>query len=244
LLVIIIAVAGLAIGREAAHGRIVEQVAALIGREGAEAVGQMVAQASEPASGIIATLSGMFAIFLGATGVFGELQSGLNQIWDVPPSRRGMRGMLKHRLTSFSLVLGMGFLLLVSLIVSAVVTAVNTWLLAYLPALGIILRLAQVVVSIGVVTLLFAMIFRFLPDVRIEWSDVWTGAAATAVLFTVGQIAIGFYLGRSAVASVYGAAGSLVLILVWVYYSSQILFFGAEFTQVYARRHGSHSPSA
>jgi len=239
LLIIIIAIGGVLFGREAAQGRIMDQVGGLIGPQGAAAITAMIEQASQPASGIFASTMSIAAMILGATGVFGELQSGLNEIWRVPPTSTGWRGLLKHRLTSFTLVLGLGFLLLVSLVIGALLSALDTWFAMHLPILQVFLYLVHVVVSFTVVTVLFAMIFKMLPDAKITWGDVAVGATTTSLLFTVGQFAIGLYLGRSTVGSVYGAAGSLVVILVWVYYSSQILFFGAEFTHVYACRFGS-----
>ncbi len=240
LLIVVIAIGGLVFGREAAQGQIIGQISGLIGREGAQAVSAMIAKASRPASGLLASAASLAAILLGATGVFGELQSGLNAIWDVRPQSGGWRGMVRRRLTSFGIIMGMGFLLLVSLVIGAVLSALDTWFAAHVPVLQVILEALHVIVSFAVVTLLFAMIFKVLPDVRITWGDVAVGATVTALLFTIGQLLIGLYLGRTTIGSVYGAAGSLVVILVWVYYSSQILFFGAEFTQVYARRHGSH----
>ncbi len=239
LLMVIIAIGGFFFGHQVAQGRIMDQVGGLVGPQGAAAITAMIEQASRPAEGLFASAVSIGAILLGATGVFGELQSGLNEIWDVPPRSKGWRGILKHRLTSFTLVLGLGFLLLVSLVIGALVSALDTWFALHVPIAQVLFEALHFVVSFTVTTLLFAMIFKMLPDVSITWGDVAVGATATALLFTVGQLAIGLYIGRSTVGSVYGAAGSLVVILVWVYYSSQILFFGAEFTHVYACRFGS-----
>ena len=235
-LIIVIAVAGLAFGREAAEGRIVAQIQGLIGPEGGQAVAALLAEAGRrPGAGLVATLTGLATMLLGASAVFAELRSGLNEIWGVPPQPGGtLVRLVRARFKSFTLVLGIGFLLLVSLIVSAAVAALTAWL-------GAGATLIQAALSFAMSTALFAMIFKLLPDVRIAWQDVWVGAAATALFFTIGQALIGLYLGHSTVRSVYGAAGSLVLILLWVYYSAQVFFVGAEFTQVYANRFGSRS---
>jgi len=239
-LIVVIAVAGLMLGREAAQGRIIDQVQGLIGREGAEAVSALIVQASRPASSTLATVLGTLAILLGATAVFSELQSGLNKIWKVPaPPGWGVVFRLRARFRSFALVLGIGFLLMVSLVLGAVITAVGEWVTGFVPALKVALAGVHFGLSFVMTAILFAMIFKLLPDTWIAWSDVWIGAAATSLFFTLGQAAIAIYLGQSTIGSVYGAAGSLVVILVWVYYSSQVLFFGAEFTQIYACRFGS-----
>ena len=177
----------------------------------------------------------------GATGAFAQLQDALNTIWGVVPKPgRGVLGILQDRLFSFMLVIGIGFLLLVSLVLSAALAALGKFFGYLLPVPEAILHIVNFVLSFGVITLLFAMMYKILPDVKIGWSDVWIGAAMTALLFSVGKFLIGLYLGKSGVASAYGAAGSLVVILLWVYYSSQILLFGAEFTFVYANKYGSH----
>jgi membrane protein len=240
LLIIFIAIAGLAFGREAAQGRIVAQIQGLIGAEGATAVQTLIEAARKPTSGIIATIIGVGTLLLGATGVVGELQDALNTIWEVPPRPwRGVLSVIKDRFVSFTMMLGIGFLLLVSLIVSAAVAAMDKFWADLMPGFELALHALNFLISFGVITLLLAMIYRILPDVEIAWSDVWIGAAATSLLFTIGKFLIGLYLGKTSLASAYGAAGSLVIILVWVYYSTQILFFGAEFTQVYANRYGS-----
>ncbi len=240
-LVIVIAVAGLVFGADAARGTIVEQIRMLVGTEGAEAVAVLLAQASQPRSGVLATVIGIAAILLGATAVFAELQSGLNEIWKVPPSAGGaFRRIARARLRSFTLVVGIGFLLLVSLVVSAFAASMDAWLSEAPAAWRQALATAQIIVSFGMSAVLFAMIFKVLPEVPIAWSDVAIGALVTAVLFNAGQAAIGLYLGRSTIGSIYGAAGSLVVILVWVFYSSQVVLLGAEFTHVYACTYGSH----
>ncbi len=242
LLLIVIAVAGLVWDREAVQGQLVGQIDQLVGRQGAEAIQGMVANAAKQGdkSGILATIVAGVTVLFGATGLFAQLQSSLNKIWNVEakPSR-GIVGFLMTRVLSFGMILGIGFLLLVSLVVSAGLTAVNSYMSGLLPGAETLFLALNFVVSLAVITLLFAMMFRFLPDVKIAWRDVWVGAAVTAVLFTIGKFLIGLYLGHSSAASVFGAAGSLVILLLWIYYSTQILFFGAEFTQVYARRYGS-----
>ncbi|HBY97286.1 MAG TPA: ribonuclease BN [Chloroflexi bacterium] len=240
LLIVVIAIAGVVFGQEAARGQIVAQAQGLIGRSGAQAVQTIIQNARQPTSGIVATSIGIVTLLLGASGVFGQLQDALNTIWEVMPKPgRGLMGAITDRFVSFTMVLGIGFLLLVSLVLSAVLTGLATFFGDVLPIPGFVLQIVDFVVSFAVITLLFAMIYKVLPDVEIAWGDVWIGAAMTSLLFTIGKFLIGLYLGRSAVTSTYGAAGSLVVILLWVYYSAQILFFGAEFTQVHARRYGS-----
>ena len=241
LLVLVIAVAGLALGRAAAQGEIVAQIGHLMGPEGARAIEEMIVRASAPASGITASVVSVATMILGASGVFGQLQSSLNQIFGaVPRPKRGwLQGVILQRLSHFGMIVAIGFLLLVSLVLSAVVAALHDMLQTHVPQLAAVLPTLNFVLSLVVVTGLFAMIYKVLPDVRLAWRDVWLGAVVTALLFTVGKSVIGFWLGRAGTTSVYGAAGSLVLVLLWIYYSSQILFLGAEFTEVYSRRYGS-----
>jgi membrane protein len=243
LLIIAIAIAAWAFNQEqaAVRGQILGQIQGLVGEQGGKAIQDMLAgAASKPATGLFATVAGLVTLVFGAIGVFGQLQDALNTIWEVAPKPgRSWMDMIKDRLAPFTMVLGIAFLLLVSLVVSAVLAAVSTFLGGMLPDLAIVGQVISFVVSFGVITLLFAMIYKLLPDVKIAWSDVWIGAAVTALLFTIGRLLIGLYLGRSSTASTYGAAGSLVIVLIWVYYSAQILFLGAEFTQVYAKAYGS-----
>lgn len=244
LLVLAIAVAGLVFGRAAAQGEIVTQIQGVLGPSGAELIESMIEKASEPASGVVATVISLLTMFFGASGVFGQLQGSLNQIWGADTQRRkGVKGQLQRRAASFSMILGIGFLLLVSLALSATISGLHQFIDEYLTVPAELLSLTNLTVSFLIVTALFAMIFKLLPDARIEWRDVWLGAAVTALLFTLGKSLIGIYLGRAGVTSVYGAAGSLVLVLLWVYYSSQLLFLGAEFTEVYSRRYGSRKPA-
>jgi membrane protein len=240
LLVIVIAIAALAFGRQAAEGEILQQVESVLGAQGAETVRGMIERASRPSAGILAAVGGLVTMVIGASGVFAQLQAALNEIWNVPPKpRRGILVMLKERVASFSIIVVIGFLLLVSLVLSAALSALHGYVGSLFSGATFVMELLNFAVSFGVVTLLFAMIFKILPDADIRWSDVWIGAAFTAFLFAVGKLAIGLYLGNTTAGSVYGAASSLVIILLWIYYSSQLLFFGAEFTQVYARRYGS-----
>jgi membrane protein len=240
LLIIAIAVAGLVFGEQAASGQLDAQIREFVGEEGAGAVKEMLANAQKPGGGILATVVGVVTLLIAATGVFGQLQDSMNTIWEVEPKPgRGIWGLIKDRFLSFSMVFGIGFLLLVSLILSSVLSALGGAFEQVLPVPAALLQGVELLVSFTVITLLFAMIYRFLPDVEIAWGDVWVGSVLTALLFTVGKFAIGLYLGRSSYGSAYGAAGSLVVLLVWIYYSSQILFFGAEFTKAYANQKGS-----
>lgn len=239
LLLVVIGVAGLVWGREAVQGQLVSQLQGLVGEQGGQAIQTMIANAGKHGSGVIATIVGVVTILFGATGVFVQLQTSLDRIWNVEPKPGGgIWGFVKTRILSLGMVLGIGFLLLVSLVVTTAVSAIGTWATNLLPGAKVLLEGTTFVLSFALITLLFAMIFKVLPDARIGWRDVWIGAAATALLFTLGKFLIGLYLAKSSVASTYGAAGSLVIVLLWIYYSSQILFLGAEFTQVYASHYG------
>ncbi|MGZ5038931.1 MAG: YihY/virulence factor BrkB family protein [Usitatibacter sp.] len=239
LLIIVIAVAGIVFGDAAASGALFAQLRGMLGDKGAAVAQRLVASASEPRTSFVATLTGLVTLVLGATTVLAELQSALNRIWRAPPVKKGVWTMLRSRFLSVSLILVIGFLLLVSLAASAAMAAMGQWSEPYFGRMRFLFEAANVTVSLAMVTVLFAMIYKILPRVRIGWRDVWVGAAVTAVLFTLGKSLIGLYLGRSAVASGFGAAGSVVVLLVWVYYSAQIFLFGAEFTAVYAHRIGS-----
>jgi len=240
LLILLISIAGFALGKEAAQGRISAQIQGLIGQQSAQAIEGIIANANKPTTGVLASVAAIITLILGASGVFGALQDGLNTIWEVEPRPgRGIIGIIKDRFLSLTMVLGVGFLLMVSLVVSAALTALGDLMGGLLPLPAFVLQALNLIVSFAVITLLFALIYKFLPDVEIRWKDVWIGAAITSLLFSIGKFLIGLYLGRSSVGSAYGAAGSLVVILIWVYYSAQILFFGAEVTQVYADTFGS-----
>lgn len=244
LLVIAIAIAGLVFGEEAARGQVVEQMGGLVGKQGAEAIQTMIANARKPESGIIAAVIGVASLLFAATGVFGELHDAMNTIWEVQPKPGGgVMGFIKDRFLSFTMVLGIAFLLLVSLVLTTALAATGKYLSSLVP-FAAVMQVLNFVISFAVITLLFAMMFKLLPDVKIGWSDVWIGAVITGLLFTLGKLLIGLYLGHSSIGSAYGAAGSFVVLLVWVYYSSQILFFGAEFTQVYADKYGSRIVAA
>ena len=240
LLVVALGIAGLAFGEDAARGQIFGPLQSLLGAKSADAVQNAVAAASIKSSGLFATVTGLATLLIGASAVFAELQDALNTIWDVkPPPSAGLWDAIRKRLLSASMVAVIGFLLLVSLAVSAMLNAIGAYMGGVLPVSAFVLEMVNFLVSFGVITLLFAAIYKVLPDIDIKWNDVWIGAIATAALFTVGKTAIGLYIGQAALDSTYGAAGSLLVVLVWVYYSSLILFFGAEFTHVYARRRGS-----
>ncbi len=240
LLIIVIAMAGLAFGQQAARDQIIRQVQGLVGAQSAQLIETMLANAYHPGTNIILTIVGFATLLLGAIGLFGQLQDSLNTIWNVPPkAHSGLRGMIRDRLLSFALLLSTGFLLLVSLVISAALQGVATFFNNALPLPVSMLEILNTVFSFVVITLLFAMIFKFLPDISIPWSDVWIGSAVTALLFTLGKFLIGLYLGRSTVSLTYGAAGGLVILLLWIYYSAQILFLGAEFTKVYSDEYGS-----
>ena len=240
LLLIVISVAGLVFGRDAAHGEIFAQLQGLMGNDAAKAVEGLIASVSSPSKGILSMLIGVAVALIGATTVFAELQDALDRIWRAPARKTsGVWGLLRARVLSFGLILGVGFLLIASLVVSAGLSALGKW---WAPIFGGWEVLAQVVnfaVSFGLVTVVFAMIYKIMPRVHIQWQDVWIGAGVTALLFTVGKFAIGLYIGRSGVASGFGAAASLVVLLLWVYYSAQIFLLGAEFTWVYAHTFGS-----
>ena len=239
ILLVATAIAGMVFGAEAVRGEIVGQLDHLVGREGARAVQSLLEGASHRRAGILATLVGGITFLVAATGAFLELQVALNTIWRVKPRPSGhVRAFVINRLRSFGLVVAIGFLLLVSLSVTAALAALNTWLFDLSPSSSSLWKAASTLVSLVVTTGLFALLFRFLPDVRLRWRDVTAGAGVTAVLFTLGQQVIGFYFGQSDIATSYGAAGSMMVLLLWVYYSCQILLFGAEFTRVYVKSRG------
>jgi membrane protein len=239
IVLVAISVAGLAFGREAVQGRVVEEIRGLVGESGAEVIQSVIQNASEPGTSALSLVIGILLLLVGASTVFVQLQDALNQIWSVEakPKRNAVWSFVKDRLLSAAMVLGIGFLLLVSLLVNAGLSAWSGWVASRGSAeFPILMQILNIVVSFGVITLLFAMIFRFLPDVRLAWRDVWFGAMVTAALFGGGKYAIGLYLGRASIGSAYGAAGSVVVLLVWVYYAALILFIGAEITRIRASR--------
>jgi membrane protein len=239
LLVIVLAIAGLAFGQDpAVRQKLVDQLQGLVGPEGGEAIKAMVEHASRPGSSIPAMVIGAVVLLVGASGVFAELQDSLNTIWGVEPRPgRGILGTIRDRFLSLAMVFGTGFLLLLTLVLNTALAALTRF--AGLAGVAVVGQVVNFVVTFVVVTLLFAMIYKFLTSVKIAWRDVWIGAAVTAFLFTVGTLLIGLYLAHAGVGSAYGAAGSVVVLVVWVYSSAQVLFLGAEFTKVYANRFGS-----
>ena len=243
LLVIVIAVAGAVFGREVAQEQIVAQVSGLVGQNGGLAVKAMLASASDTDKGLVAGVISAVVLLVGATTVFAELQSALDRIWHVPERAKpsGLWAVLRARLLSFGLILGLAFLLIVSLIVSAALAAFDGWIGGLLPGWELLLQGLNALVSFAIITLLFAMIFKLMPTTPIAWRDVWIGAIVTAVLFELGKLLIGLYLGKSGFSESFAAAGSLVVLVAWVYYAAQIFLLGAEFTKVYADAHGSLS---
>ncbi len=240
LLVVVLGVAGLVFGRAVAQEQFVEQIQALVGSLAADAVRDLLDKINQPETSVIAISVGIATFLIGAWWVFRDLQDSLNTIWGVKPvPGRNWLTRIRDRVLSFTMMLGINFLLLVSLIVSAALAAAGAYLRGLFSDVEPVLQVLNFLISFSVITLLFAMMYKIIPDVKLAWGDVWIGAAVTSLLYTFGKFVIGLYLGTSTLASAYGAAGSLVVILVWVYYSAQILFLGAEFTKVYARRYGT-----
>jgi len=238
LVIVVIGIAGVVFGAEAARQGLLTQIKGLVGSEGAQMVGTMISHASSPRSDVVTGLVGLLTLLFGASGVFVELHESLNKVWEVRSKPgQGFWAMLRERFLSFGMVLVIGFLLLVSLLLSAALAGIGKLFGHGLPAL--VLQGIDFIMSVVVITLLFAAIYRFLPSERLPWGDLWVGSFGTSILFVVGKFLLGFYLGRANVGSAYGAAGSLIVLLVWIYYAAQLFFFGAEFTQSYARKHGS-----
>ena len=244
LLLIAISIAGLVFGEDAARGQVYGELRGLMGEQGAAAVEALLKNVNQPAQGILATAIGVVTLLIGAMTVFGELQNALDRIWraPAPPGGSGLLQLLRGRLLSFAMVFGIGFLVLVSLLASAALAALGKWWAPMFGGWSVLANAVDLVLGFAVVTAAFAMIYKVVPRVRIEWRDVWVGAAVTALLFTLGRFAIGFYLGRATFASGFGAAASLVVLLVWMYYSAQIFLLGAEFTWIYAHAFGSLCP--
>jgi membrane protein len=239
LLVIAVAVAGFFFGTDAARGKVASELGGIVGGDAAQSIQAVIASAESPAEGVFSTLVGIVTLFFGASGVFRELQASLNTVWEVKPKPGlGLWGEVRSRVFSFTMVLSVAFLLLVSLILSSLLSAVGTFVAGLLPGGETLWQLVNLLISGVIVALMFAMIFKYIPDVEIKWRDVWSGAVVTAILFTIGKFALGLYLGKAAVGSAYGAAGSVIALVVWVYYATQIFLLGAEFTQVRARRNG------
>jgi membrane protein len=241
LLIIVIAIAGLVFGHDAAQGAIVAQLRGLIGKQSAEILQSMIQSASQKTTGVLATVIGVGTLLVTSTGAFAEIQSALNAIWKASPSV-GFSALIRSRLMSIGLVFTLGFLMLVSLVVSAALTALGDYLSGLFPGAGFLMSLLNWTISLLLISALFAAIYKILPDTPIAWRDVAVGSVATAILFTVGKSLIGLYIGSTSVASSYGAAGALLIIILWIYYSAQIFLIGAEYTRAYAETHGSHSP--
>jgi membrane protein len=241
MLLIVIAVAGLVFGQEAARGALFGQLHGLMGADAAQAVESLLASMSKPSQGIAATSIGVAVLLVGATSVFGELQDALDRIWRVAdrPRPGGVWGLLRSRLLSFGLILGIAFLLMVSLVVSAAVAALGKWWSPFFGDWEVLAQSLTVVFDLVATTVAFAMIYKLMPRADVRWHDVWIGAGVTAALFSLGRLLISLYIGKSGVASGYGTAGSLVVVFLWVYYSAQIFLLGAEFTWAYATTYGS-----
>ena len=239
ILLIVIAISGQIFGHDVARAQVVAQMESLVGEEGAKVTQTMLANAWQESSGFVPAVIGIVTLLVGATGVFAQLQDALNDVWGLKPKASiGLWGLLKDRVLSFAMICGLGFLLLVSLAVNAALTALGDYLGGYLPNWSLVLQIFNALLSFFITFALFAMIFKLLPEARIALSDVWIGAGVTTVMFMLGKFVIGLYLGRGAVGSSYGAAGSFVVLLLWIYYSTQIVLFGAELTQLYANRFG------
>jgi membrane protein len=239
LLLLVVSIAGLAFGRAAAEGRILDEMVGIVGADAAKVIQEALAKTSKPSDGVVGVVISVVVLLVGATGVMVELQDALNTVWKVVPKpNRGIRGFIRNRLLSIAMILSLGFLLLVSLVVSAVLSALTGWLRGVIGDWVVLGWVVDIAISGGSVTLIIALIYKILPEARIAWHDVWVGAFATAVLFLLGKYLIGLYIGRASVGSVFGAAGSLAVLLVWIYYSAQLVLLGAEFTRVYANRFG------
>lgn len=240
LIILTLVILGLFFQSDVAESHIMAQITSMVGEDGASVFQDIMQNASRPSGLTAAAIIGIATLLFGASGVFGALQDAMNTVWGVAPKPgRGLWGMIESRFLSFTMVLGLGFLLLVSLVLSAALGAMSEFVSSYFEEYVIIGQILNFLISFGFITLLFAMIFKILPDVEIAWGDVWIGAIVTSLLFTVGKFLIGLYLGQQSFGSTYGAAGSILIVLLWIYYSAQILLLGAEFTQVYARRFGS-----
>jgi len=239
LLIVLVAMAGVIFGDAAARGEVANQIRGMVGDQGAQAVQSILAEHRSTEKGVLMTVLGIATLLLGATGVFAELQGALDTIWEIKGTASGISRTVRDRLSAFLIVCGMALFLVASLAVSAILSAMSGWLPGEQAVTARLLQLGNQLISFAVAAAFFAIIFKVLPHARHAWSDVWTGAILTAVLFTLGKFLIELYLGKAAPGSAYGAAGSFVVLLVWIYYSSQILLFGAEFTQVYATLHGT-----
>ncbi len=245
LLLIVISIAGLVFGAEAARGEIFGQLHNLMGAEAAKAIEGLLVSVNKPAQSVLATITGVVVLLVGATSVFGELQDALDRIWRAPAkaTSSGVWSLVRSRLLSFGMIFGIAFLLMVSLVISAAMAALGKWWGGMLGGWEVLAEVANAVAAFGLTTVIFAFIYKFMPRVKVDWRDVWLGATVTALLFTVGKTLIGLYIGRSGATSAFGAAGSFIVVLIWVYYSSQVFLMGAEFTWVYANTFGSMRPA-
>ncbi len=239
LLLVVISVAGLAFGRAAAQGDVVASLRSLVGDAGAQSIQEAIVHANDSGHTLLANIVGILALLFAASGVFGELKSSLNVVWDVTPKPGSFWLTIKQRFLSLTMVLGTGFLLLVSLILSAALSAIISRFHDRIPGGEAVSHVVHIVFSVGITAVVFTLMFKVIPDAKIGWKDVWLGGFVTAVMFTAGQVLIGLYLGKTSVGSAYGAASSLMIVLLWIFFSSCILFLGAEFTQVYANMYGS-----
>ncbi|WP_457424383.1 YihY/virulence factor BrkB family protein [Roseateles sp. P5_E7] len=241
LIVIVVSLAGLVFGTEAVRGEVFGQIAGLMGPEAAKGIQDMLASVSKPSTGAIGAAIGVVVLLVGATTVFGELQDALDRIWRAPVRQKtsGLWTLVRTRLLSFGMILGVAFLLMVSLVASAAIAALGKWWSGWFEGWEIVAQVVNVLLGFALTTAVFALIYKVMPRVKVGWGDVWVGAAVTALLFTVGRFLIGLYIGKTGVASGFGAAGSVAVVFVWVYYSAQIFLVGAEFTWVYAQRLGS-----
>jgi membrane protein len=240
LVIIVVAIVGLVFGHDAARQGLITQVQGLVGPDGASMINTMITNTQKPSSGLFGTVIGIATLLFGASGVFAELRDSLNKIWEVKTTPgSGVWAMIRERFLTFGMVLGIGFLLLVSLLLSAALAAFGKFFGDSLPLPAFVLEGANMLISIIVIMLLFAAIYRFLPAERLPWSDLWIGSFGTALLFVLGKFLLGLYLGHATVGSAYGAAGSLIVLLVWIYYTAQLFFLGAEFTRAYSQKHGS-----
>jgi membrane protein len=240
LAVVVLSIVAMVFGHSTAQDQLLAQVQGMIGKEGADAVKSMIEHAQKPSSGVFASVIGIATLLFGASGVFGELRSALNRMWDVKENPdTSLWVMIRQRIFSFGMVLAVGFLLLVSLVVSAALAALGKYFGGILPMPEFVAQVMNFLISMAGISILFALIFKYVPDIHIAWREVWVGAVVTAFFFTIGKLLIGVYLGKAAVGSAYGAAGSLVVVIVWIYYSSMIVLFGAEFTHM---RHQDQGP--
>jgi membrane protein len=240
LVLLVVAICGFFLSRSTAEQELLGQARQLVGYSGADTIRSLVDNASQTRSGLVASSIAIITLIFGASGVFVELRDSLNTIWDAPVVAGGVKGFVVRRLATFGMVLALGFLLLVSLLISAAIGVVERYFMRFLPAgTAVVGEVANVVISLVAITILFALIFKFVPDVPIDWRDVTIGAVVTAIMFTIGRALLAFYMATAGVGSTYGAAGSLVALIVWVYYSAQIFLFGAVFTRIYADTYGS-----